>query len=164
MAKKDISSSIEIKIKDIVLVDPNKLKPDPKNPNIHSKESIDEMIKVISFNGWCEPITVSNRSGFIKTGHRRHLAALKMGLKKVPVSYQDFEDDVGEFVRMVSDNSIAKSSVLDMKMINLEIQEIGPFDVDLLAIPDFTPTPEEREKKSGGGLITCPECGLEFEK
>ena len=41
----------------------------PKNNNKHSKEQIDRLAKLIDFQGQRKAITISNRSGFICTGH-----------------------------------------------------------------------------------------------
>jgi DNA modification methylase len=43
-----------------------------------------------------------------------------------------------------SDNAIAMWAELDLKEINFDLSELGPFDIDLLGIKDFTVTPEEK--------------------
>jgi DNA modification methylase len=120
------------------LIDPKSLKQHPKNRNKHSKEQIDRLIKIIEYQGWRYPIKVSNRSGFITSGHGRLMAAMKMGLKEVPISKQDYDSDEQEYADVQSDNAIASWSELDLSGINLDIQDLGPdFDIDLLGIKGF---------------------------
>ena len=54
----------------------------PKNPNMHSKEQIDRLAKIIDFAGQRSPIVVSLRSGFIVKGHGRLMAIEKLGWKR----------------------------------------------------------------------------------
>jgi hypothetical protein len=63
------------------------LKPNPNNPNKHPKEQIKQLAKIIKFNGWRAPITVSKRSGFIVRGHGRLAAAKELGTTSVPVDF-----------------------------------------------------------------------------
>ena len=121
------------------LINPKELKQHPKNRNKHSKEQIDRLIKILTYQGWRYPIKVSNFSGFITSGHGRLMAALKMGLTEVPVSYQDYESNEQEYADVQSDNAIASWSELDLSSINVDIGDLGPdFDLDLLGIKDFT--------------------------
>jgi len=121
------------------MVSPKDLKPHPKNRNLHPSAQIDRLIKILEYQGWRYPIKVSNRSGFITSGHGRNIAALKMKLDLVPVSYQDYDSDEQEYADVQADNAIASWSELDLKLINNDIGDLGPdFDIDLLGIKDFT--------------------------
>lgn len=114
------------------------LKPHPKNPNKHSKEQIKRLSELIRYQGWRLPIIVSKQSGFIISGHGRLDAAKHLGLKKVPISYQDFTSDEQEIAFLVSDNAIASWAELDLASINTFIPELGPdFEINLLGIKDF---------------------------
>lgn len=138
------------------LINPKELKPHPKNRNKHSDEQIDRLCKILEYQGWRYPIKVSKRSGFITSGHGRVLAALKLGLDSVPVSYQDYDSDDQEYADVQSDNAIASWSELDLSGINLDIQDMGPdFDIDLLGIDNFKVDVAEKKKKEK----LCPECG-----
>jgi hypothetical protein len=63
---------------------------------------------------------------------------------KAPVVYQDFEDDDQEWLFVQSDNAIANWAELDLKGINADLSELGPFDIDLIGIKDFVVEPAER--------------------
>ena len=123
----------------------DELKSDPKNRNKHSPEQIDRLAKIIKYQGWRWPIIVSKQDGLIKAGHGRLLAAKKMGLKEVPVSYQDFTSAEQAYAFLTSDNAIAAWAELDLSGINTDIADLGPdFDIDLLGIENFVLEPAEK--------------------
>lgn len=91
------------------------LVPNPANPNTHPDEQIQMLGRVIRYQGWRSPITVSNRSGFIVKGHGRLAAAMLEGLKEVPVDYQDYATEADEYADLVADNRLAELSEIDQK-------------------------------------------------
>ena len=120
------------------LKDPSLLLPSSKNPNVHSEAQIERLAKLIEYYGFRHPIVVSKNSGFIVAGHGRWMAATKLGLKEVPVDYQEFDTPDAEYSFMVADNAVALWSELDLASINAEMINLGPdFDVDLFGIEDF---------------------------
>jgi DNA modification methylase len=141
---------MEIKSKDIRIVDIDSLVPNPKNNNKHPPEQIERLAKLIKYQGFRNPLVVSNRSGFVLCGHGRIEAARKAGLKEVPVMYQDFDSEAQEYAYLTSDNAIASWSELDLSAVNMEMLDLGPdFDIDLLGIKDFVIEPIEKfEPKS----------------
>lgn len=136
---------IEVHCQYSELVDVSELKPHPKNRNNHSEAQIDRLCEIIKYQGVRHPIKVSNLSGFISSGHGRLLAAKKLGMKRVPVSYQDYTDEVQEYADLIADNAIASWSELDLSGINSDIGDLGPdFEIDLLGIKDFVLEPTEK--------------------
>lgn len=136
--------TFKIESKDIQLVDTSKLVLNPKNMNSHPKEQIERLQKLIEFNGFRNPVIVSNRTGFVVAGHGRIEAARNMGMALVPVMYQDFDNEAQEYAYMVSDNAIASWSELDLSAVNTEMLDLGPdFDIDMLGIKDFVIEPAE---------------------
>lgn len=152
----------------IEYVDISDLKPNPRNPNVHSEEQIERLAKIIKYQGWRLPIIVSRRSGYIVAGHGRLMAAHKLGLKEVPVSYQDFLSEDQEKAFLVSDNAIAAWAELDFSIINLELESFDPqFDLELLGLQDFDLDPaekkiEEEKIKEDDDSVMCPSCGACF--
>jgi DNA modification methylase len=141
---------MEIKSKQIELVAIEKIIPNPKNPNKHPQEQIDRLAKIIDFQGFRVPLIVSNRSGFLVSGHGRLDCAKSLGVKELPVMYQDFESEAQEYAFVVSDNEIQKWAATDLAMVNLEMLDLGPdFDIDLLAIKDFVIEPAEKFEPQG---------------
>lgn len=126
--------SLEIDDK-IIWVDPQTLKPHPKNSNKHPEEQIVRLSNIIKYQGWRQPIVVSKRSDFIVAGHGRLEAAKKLGLTKVPVSLQHFDDETQELAHMVADNAIALWAELDMESIKEQIPDFSEgFDLELLGL------------------------------
>lgn len=131
--------TFKIESKDIQLVDTSKLVLNPKNMNSHSKEQIARLEKLIEFQGFRNPIIVSNRTGFVVAGHGRIEAARNMGMALVPVMYQDFDNEAQEYAYMVSDNAIASWSELNLSYVNAEMIDLGPdFDIEMLGIENFS--------------------------
>lgn len=89
------------------------LKPNPMNPNTHPEWQIDILVEILKETGWRVPITVSNRSGFIVRGHGRLMAAKALGVRTVPVDFQDYDTEAHEMADLVGDNKIQELSYLD---------------------------------------------------
>lgn len=139
-----------IKAKKVTLVNIDKLTPNDKNPNTHSEEQIERLSKLIQTIGFRNPVVVSNRSGLVISGHGRIAASKKIGLKKVPVIFQDFSDEASEYQYMVSENEISRWSETDYSMVHKEMMDLGPdFDIELLGIKDFEVCLEDKEKDKG---------------
>ena len=111
----------------------SELKPHPRNRNLHPPEQIDMYIKIITHQGIRAPIRVSNRSGIMTKGHGLLQALKQMGEEKAPVEYQDYDDDEMEYQDLIADNELQKWAKTDLGQVNLDIQDLGPFDLDFLA-------------------------------
>lgn len=148
------------------------LLPNPRNRNVHSKEQIERLAKILDYQGWRYPVKVSKRSGFVTSGHGRIEAARLNGWESVPVNFQEYETEEQEYADVQSDNAIASWAELDLSGINLDIGDLGPdFDIDLLGIKDFTldvsekTEPEIKEKELDENIHTdqeCPSCGYKW--
>lgn len=126
------------------MVPVDKIKPNDKNRNTHSEEQIEHLAKQYAYQGFRNPLIVSNRSGLLVAGHGRLLAAKKAGLTELPVIYQDFDDDTQEYAFGVADNATADWAELDLSGINMDLGDLGPdFNIDLLGIKDFVLEPAE---------------------
>lgn len=97
------------------IVEINKLKENPKNPNTHPSVQIDLLAQIIKKTGWRAPITVSNVSGFIVKGHGRLQAAKAAGFKHCPVEYQNFIDEEEEMAALLADNKLAELAEIDVE-------------------------------------------------
>lgn len=113
-------------------------KPHPKNRNDHSKEQIERLAEIFNYQGVRRPIHNSTLSGCITAGHGRLLTAKHMKMESYPAEWQDYDDADQEQIDVTSDNSIALWAELDLAGINADLAELGPIDIDLLGIKDFT--------------------------
>jgi hypothetical protein len=151
----------------------DKLHPNPANPNRHSEEQVEKLAKLIELHGWRLPIVVSNRSGLIVSGHGRLMAAKSLGISKVPVDFQDFQNEAEETAVLISDNVVADLSEFDgLKMAEL-LNELDVYNIDLeeatalsaAEIEDFiigpTDTPKPKKDATAGQQL-CEGCKYEY--
>lgn len=131
------------------LVDPKKLKNYNRNRNKHPQSQIDRLARLYEFHGIRHPIIVDIDRQVIAAGHGRKLAAIRAGIKEFPVVYQKFETDEALYTFVQSDNAATLESELDMSGINLDLGELGPFDIDSLGIPDFKVDRSEKDDELG---------------
>jgi len=115
--------------KEVDLVD---LVPHPRNPNKHDDRQIGLLAKIIRNQGWRNPIVVSDRSGFIVSGHGRKEAAHLLGVEKVPVDRQSFTNEAEEYAHLIADNRIAELAEPSKDELAELIKELeGKIDLDL---------------------------------
>lgn len=136
---------MEIRSKEISIVPVGQLKMKTNNRNKHPDSQIDALAKHFAYQGFRNPLIVSNQSGEIVCGNGRFLAARKAGLKELPVIFQDFDNPDQEYAYHVADNGLSLWSELDLSGINQDMLDLGPdFDIDLLGIKDFVVEPAEK--------------------
>lgn len=129
----------KIKSKDIKMIPISEVKPWNINRNKHSKDQISRLCKLIEYQGFRNPLVISNQTGLLIAGHARLECAKKLKMKEVPVIFQDFDNDDQAYAYMVSDNAIQFWSELDFSGINEDLGMFDPsFDIDLLGIENFT--------------------------
>lgn len=128
-------------------IEVGKLKEHPENNNKHPKEQIERLAKVIKYQGFRSPITVSNLSGYIVAGHARLKAAKELDMTKVPVSYQDFDDSAQEYAHLTADNALALWSKIDMPAVEDYAKSLNPdFDLEFLGFNDFEIVDDSEEE------------------
>lgn len=130
-------SDIKIEAKEIKMVDVEMLIPNPKNNNMHPPEQYERLKKIITRQGFRVPIEVSNQSGFIVCGHLRYEVACQLGMKQVPVVYQDFETPALEYAHLTAENEIARWAELDKHSVYEELKTLELDDIELLGLEDF---------------------------
>lgn len=106
-----------------------KQKFNPNNTNTHPDEQIARLAAIMTYQGVRHPAKVSKLSGLIVGGHGRVLAAIKNGWDVFPVNFQDYENDTQEMADVTSDNAISNWSTLDLSMINRQLADMGPDQV-----------------------------------
>jgi len=136
---------VEIKSNEIEMVPVNELIHHPKNMNEHSDDQINRLVRLIEYQGFRNPLVVQKGTNLVIAGNGRLMAARKMGLAYVPVTYQEFDSEAQLYAYMTSDNAIASWAHLDLSKVNTEMLDLGPdFDIDMLGIKDFVLEPIEK--------------------
>lgn len=143
--------------------------PNPRNPNVHTKEQIRLLSQIMEFQGVRNPIVVSKRSGFIVKGHGRLAAAQLLGWTQFPVDEQEYENEAMEWADCIADNKIAELSDLNLGDVTDLVHEYMPdIDLELLGMDMSVLGPENvdiKEKEIDESLETdhkCPKCFYEW--
>lgn len=163
------SGTIPVHCSHAKMVAIGELKPNPENPNSHPARQIEKLAAIIKAHGWRHPITVSNRSGFIVSGHCRLMAAKKLGLKKCPVDYQAFKSKAEERAVLLADNVIGELAEEDFEKMSdiVAALEKSRYNLELTAltaeqIEGYLGGKDEKKKISIEVKHTCPKCGHKF--
>ncbi|PIE98369.1 MAG: chromosome partitioning protein ParB [Treponema sp.] len=94
---KDNSSKVESSNENLILIDPNQLKPNPHQPRqVFSDESLQELSVSIKEHGIIQPVVVSRGEKgelFIVAGERRTRASILAGLSEIPVLISDIAEE-----------------------------------------------------------------------
>lgn len=151
------------------VVEVDSLVPHPRNPNKHSESQIKLLAKILKHQGWRHPITVSERSGFVVSGHGRIEAARLNGWTEVPIDRQEFATEADEYAHLVADNKVAELADLDLGMVHEDAMKFDDFDLDLLGIPEFGQVEEAKNSNAELDIKSfdnfqheCPKCGFEW--
>ncbi|MFI4912448.1 MAG: DNA modification methylase [Sedimentisphaeraceae bacterium JB056] len=107
--------------------------PYDNNPRFN-ESAVDAVAKSIKEFGFRQPIVV-DEAGVIIVGHTRYLAALKLGLEKVPVHVA--KDLTAEQIKAyrIADNKTGELAQWDFDKLKIELGDLSEcdFDLDLLA-------------------------------
>lgn len=110
----------------------------PRNPNTHPRSQLQRLADVIRGNGWRQPITVSDLSGYIIKGHGRYQAAKLAGFTEAPVEVQHYDNEAAELADMLADNRIAELSEIDNEALNAALEQLQIEDPAALPLSGFT--------------------------
>lgn len=117
----------------------------PFQRNKHSSEQIKALAKIMKIEGVVNVIFITAGTNRICFGHGRRDAALLNKWTEFPIIYVTFQDEDQEFRMVQSENAISRWSELDLSQIHLDLEQFGPFDIDLLGIKNFGFEPPEKE-------------------
>ncbi|MBP0017996.1 MAG: ParB N-terminal domain-containing protein [Cyanobacteria bacterium SBLK] len=86
-------------------IDPRSLRPHPRNHLIYGEdEDIEELVELIEKTNWIKPLVVTPNDVII-SGHRRWKTVLKLGIDRVPIEIQAFEDPTAELEALLLENA-----------------------------------------------------------
>jgi len=159
----------------IELWDIDRIRPYEKNPRRNEK-AIEAVARSIEQFGFRQPVVI-DADGVIVVGHTRYKAALKLGLRQVPVHVaKDLMPKQARAYR-IADNKSAEASEWDVELLPVELGELrdGGFDVKLLGFSekelaeylgefDTDLADGDTEADEAAATIRCPKCGHEFPK
>ena len=110
-------------------------------PRTHSKKQIQQIADSIVRFGWTAPILADDKGNII-AGHGRHLAALALGQRTVPVLVSPDLSDAEKRALALADNKIAANAGWDRSILAAELGELAVLlpELDLdVSITGFEP-------------------------
>jgi DNA modification methylase len=137
---------------EIVYLSPHDLKPYQGNTRKHAPDDIDQIKASIEADGFNDPIGIWGEENLIVEGHGRQIAALEMGLEKVPCIRLDHMTDTQRRDYAIRHNRTAELSAWDFGKLEEEIARLEIEGVDLSGLKfefpgldDFTDAKTEYE-------------------
>ena len=116
---------------EIVYLDPHDLTPYENNTRKHSPDDIDQIKASIEADGFNDPIGIWGEKNLIVEGHGRQIAALEMGLDKVPCIRLDHLTETQRRDYAIRHNRTAELSGWDFGKLEEEIAALEIEGVDL---------------------------------
>lgn len=133
--------------------------PYENNPRRNEK-AVNAVMNSIKQFGFKNPIIVDEKMVII-SGHTRRLAALKLGLKTVPVVIaKDLTEEQVRAFRL-ADNRVASFSTWNEEKLKQEISEINDIDLSDFGFKKDAIKDIFREKSEVKTHV-CPKCGFEW--
>lgn len=148
-----------------------RVKPYPGNPRVIPESAISKVAEAIKAFKWRQPIVV-DRQDVIIVGHTRRLAAIKLGLVKVPVHVADMTEAEAKAYR-IADNRTGEEArwqpdILDLELkgladsgFKLELTGLDPIELPGLTFAPIAEASVLRLDKKAE--VKCPSCGHVFE-
>ena len=115
----------------IVYLAPQELTPYENNTRRHNPEDIEQIKASIAADGFNDPIGIWGDQNIIVEGHGRQIAALEMGLDKVPCIRLDHMTEVQRRDYAIRHNRTAELSAWDFGKLEEEIARLEIDGIDL---------------------------------
>ena len=131
---------------EIVYLDPHDLTPYENNTRKHTPEDIDQIKASIEADGFNDPLGIWGENNLIVEGHGRQIAAIEMGLDKVPCIRLDHMTETQRRDYAIRHNRTAELSGWDFAKLEEEIAALEIEGVDLSGLKF------ELDGLSGGGI------------
>lgn len=140
----------------VVEIDISEIVPYDNNPRRNEK-AVEAVANSIREFGFKNPI-ILDKDMVIISGHTRRLAALKLGLKKVPCYIaRDLTDEQVRAFRL-ADNRVASFATWDEEKLRKEIAGIADLDMTAFGFREETIKDIFKDRN----VHVCPKCGHEW--
>src|ERR1700724_1766633 len=109
-----------------------RLTPYANNPRLHSEADLDKIVAAILKWGWTLPILVDEH-GTVLAGALRLRAAIRLGLKDIPVIVARGWSEEEKRAYRLADNQLAARAPWDFELVRNELRDLkfGGFDLGL---------------------------------
>lgn len=120
---------------EITYVRTTSVKPDTRNPRVHSDKQISQIAQSIESFGFNVPLLIDDQQNVI-AGHGRLLAARKMGWEMVPAIKLNHLTESQRMAFLIADNRLTENSSWDQRMLGEQLKILSELELnfDLEAI------------------------------
>lgn len=127
----------------------DRLHPYANNPR-RNDDAVPALVESIATFGFKVPI-VARPDGEILAGHTRFKAALRLGMKEVPVLVADDLDDMKAKAFRLADNKVAEAAEWDLGKLEEELADLqgADFDMEAFGFDEGAEAEEDEERKPG---------------
>jgi DNA modification methylase len=105
------------------------LRPDPRNPRIHSDKQIKQIAESISTFGFIAPILVDTDLNVI-AGHGRLFASKLLGIEKVPVIKLEHLTAQQRQAYVIADNRLSETSTWNEQLLGEQLKVLSEVDLN----------------------------------
>lgn len=134
------------KLLEVVYLSPEELTPYEGNARKHDIKDVEQIKESIRLDGFNDPIGIWGDNNIIVEGHGRQIAALEMGLDKVPCIRLDHLTDAQRRDYAIRHNRTAELSTWDWSTLESEITDLSTEGFDIAGLfPEFSVNDEEVE-------------------
>jgi DNA modification methylase len=105
------------------------LKPDPRNPRVHSDKQIRQIAQSIQSFGFNVPLLIDEQEKVI-AGHGRLMAARKMGWNTVPTIKLSHLTESQRAAFLIADNRLTENSSWDERMLGEQLKVLSELELD----------------------------------
>ena len=156
---------------EIVYLDPHDLMPYEGNARKHGDVDVQGIKDSIETDGFNDPIGIWGDNNLIVEGHGRQLAAIALGMEKVPCIRLDHLTDAQRRDYAIRHNRTAELSAWDwgtlekemddLRCVGLNLDNLFPEKLDPADFDDLFSEAQPKEKEAK--KVQCPHCGEWFE-
>src|SRR6267378_404406 len=107
----------------------HEVKPDPKNPRVHSKKQIRQIAASIEAFGFNVPI-LTDREGNVVCGHGRLSACRELGWSEVPTLCLDHLTPAQARAFMIADNRLTEIATWDDRLLAEQLKDLSLSGID----------------------------------
>jgi DNA modification methylase len=105
------------------------LKPDPRNPRIHSDKQVRQIARSIQSFGFNVPLLIDEQRKVI-AGHGRLLAARKLGWETVPAIRLSHLTDAQRSAFLIADNVLSANSTWNDRLLGEQLKFLSELELD----------------------------------
>lgn len=105
------------------------LKPDPRNPRVHTDKQVRQIAQSIESFGFNVPLLIDDKQQVI-AGHGRLMAARKMGWDTIPTIKLGHLTESQRMAFLIADNRLTENSTWDERMLGEQLKILSELELD----------------------------------